>query len=79
MMEQLAERRMAREEEAQYAASGLGQSQHTYTNHPPDEDDFEDDDEDEYDSQEDYEEEDDEMVRCLGRLLQALLIIYRNP
>ncbi|KAL9072867.1 MAG: hypothetical protein Q9157_004947, partial [Trypethelium eluteriae] len=62
MMEQLAERRMQREEEAQFAASGLGSSsQHPYSNHPPDEDDFEDEDEDEYDSQEDYDEEEDEM------------------
>ncbi|KAI9659857.1 MAG: Stress response protein nst1 [Bathelium mastoideum] len=62
MMEQLAERRMQREEEAQYAASGLGHpSQHAYSNHPPDDDDFEEDDEDEYDSQEDYDEDDDEM------------------
>ena len=62
MMEQLAERRMQREEEAQYDASGLGHSsQHPYSNHPPDEEEFEDEDEEEYDSQEDYEEE-DEMV-----------------
>ncbi|KAL9094744.1 MAG: hypothetical protein Q9165_003015 [Trypethelium subeluteriae] len=62
MMEQLAERRMQREEEAQFAASGLGSSsQHPYSNHPPDEEDFEDEDEDEYDSQEDYDEEEDEM------------------
>ena len=63
MMEQLAERRMQREEEAQFAASGLGHSsQHGYTNHPPEEDDYDEEDEDEYDSQEDYEDEEDEMV-----------------
>lgn len=77
MMEQLAERRMAREEDAkeQYANVNYGHpangSMHPHShghlhNHPPppEEDDYddEDDDEDEYDSQEeDYDEE--EMVR----------------
>lgn len=78
MMEQLAERRMAREEDAreQYANANYGHpsngSMHTHThthNHPPpgddEEYDEEDEDEEEYDSQdEDYDEE--EMVcRCL--------------
>lgn len=71
MMEQLAERRMQREEEAQFAASGLGHSQHGYTGHPPDEDDYDDEDEDEYDSQEDYEEEEDEMVCDLTAVLET--------
>jgi hypothetical protein len=69
MMEQLAERRMQREEEAQYAASGLGHppihSHGGYAPHnhpPPDDDDFDDEEEDEYDSQDDYDEEEDEMV-----------------
>ncbi|KAI9873783.1 MAG: Stress response protein nst1 [Pleopsidium flavum] len=63
MMEQLAERRMQREEEAQYAAAGLGHpSMHGGPNHgpPPDEEEY-DDEEDEYDSQEDEEYEEDEM------------------
>ncbi|PQE11082.1 stress response nst1 protein [Rutstroemia sp. NJR-2017a BVV2] len=79
MMEQLAERRMAREEDAkeQYANANYGHppngSMHSHShnhnhNHPPppedDEYDDEEDDEDEYDSQEeDYDEE--EMV-CGG-------------
>ena len=65
MMEQLAERRMQREEEAQYAAAGLGHpSMHGGSNHgpPPDEEDY-DDEEDEYDSQEDEDYEEDEMVK----------------
>ncbi|KAI9831574.1 MAG: hypothetical protein M1819_004806 [Sarea resinae] len=70
MMEQLAERRMQREEEAQYAAaSGLAhqsmgmQHSHAGHNHGPLPDDEEyDDEEDEYDSQEEDEEfDDDEM------------------
>jgi len=76
MMEQLAERRMAREEDAKehYTPNGyphpnglLPHSHHTHHNHPSpadDEDDYDDDeeDDDEYDSQEeDYDEE--EMVR----------------
>jgi len=73
MMEQLAERRMAREEDARaYANQNYGHPPngamhppHTHThNHPPQDDeeyDDEDDEEDEYDSQdEDYDEE--EMV-----------------
>lgn len=61
MMEQLAERRMQREEDAQYAAQGMSM-QH---GHPgPVEDDLydEEDEEDDYDSQEEDEFEDDEMV-----------------
>ena len=61
MMEQLAERRMQREEEQQYAAAGLGPGH----NHDPSQDDdgYEEEDDDEYDSQEDEDyEEDDEMV-----------------
>ncbi|KAI9692075.1 MAG: Stress response protein nst1 [Bogoriella megaspora] len=64
MMEQLAERRMQREEEAQYAASGLSHSSQAngYPGHShplPEDDEFDDEDEDEYDSQEEYEEEDE--------------------
>ncbi len=65
MMEQLAERRMQREEEAQYASGGLGHASLQSHNHGPplDEDDYDDeDDEEEYDSQEDEEYDDDVMV-----------------
>ncbi|KAH0542680.1 hypothetical protein FGG08_002913 [Glutinoglossum americanum] len=71
MMEQLAERRMQREEEAQYAASGMGHpsmnmaQQHNHAGHNhgphPDDEDYEDDEDDDYDSQDDEEYEDDEM------------------
>ncbi|KAI9714075.1 MAG: hypothetical protein M1812_006522 [Candelaria pacifica] len=69
MMEQLAERRMQREEEAQYAASGLAHPStamhhsHAMQNHgpPPDEEEYDDDEDDDYDSQEDEEYDDDEM------------------
>lgn len=65
MMEQLAERRMQREEEAQYAAADLGHASMQPHNHGPlDEDGYDDDEDDEeYDSQDD-EEYDDEMVIC---------------
>lgn len=64
MMEQLAERRMQREEEAQYAAAGLSHpSTQPHTHGPPVEDDgYDDDEEEEYDSQEDEEYGEDEMV-----------------
>lgn len=65
MMEQLAERRMQREEEAQYAASGLGHASTQPHNHGPpldDEDYDEEEDDEEYDSQEDEDYDDDEMV-----------------
>ncbi|KAI9673145.1 MAG: Stress response protein nst1 [Caeruleum heppii] len=71
MMEQLAERRMQREEEAKYAAHGLahpsmgvpGQHGPPGHNHPPqaEEDDYEDDEEDDYDSQEEEDYDDDEL------------------
>jgi hypothetical protein len=81
MMEQLAERRMAREEDAreQFSNPSYGHppngSMHTHShnhNHPPqpDDEEYDDDEEDEedYDSQEeDYDEE--EMV-CAGRCLR---------
>lgn len=60
MMEQMAERRMQREEEAQTQAHA------PYAGHghdPPDEDDYDDEEDDEdYDSQEDYDEDQDETV-----------------
>lgn len=61
---------MQREEEAQYAAAGLGHpSMHGGQNHgpPPDEEEY-DDEEDEYDSQEDEDYEEDEMVTSLLNL-----------
>lgn len=65
MMEQLAERRMQREEEAQYAAGGLGHASmqsHTHGS-PMDEGEYDDEDDDEeYDSQEDEEYDDEGMV-----------------
>jgi hypothetical protein len=68
MMEQLAERRMQREEAAQYgpghshSGNYSGYNDHAHGAAPPDQDEFDDDDEEDYDSQDDYEEEDDEMV-----------------
>ncbi|ODH53438.1 hypothetical protein GX48_00268 [Paracoccidioides brasiliensis] len=64
MMEQLAERRMQREEDTQYAAaSAAHQSLHAGHNHAPplDEEDYDDEEEDDYDSQDDEEYEEDEM------------------
>ncbi|EDN02244.1 predicted protein [Histoplasma mississippiense (nom. inval.)] len=66
MMEQLAERRMQREEDTQYAtASAAHQSLHAGHNHGPplDEEDYEDEEDDDYDSQDDEDYEEDEMVR----------------
>ena len=64
MMEQLAERRMQREEEAQYQNAGLRHPGMQPHNHGPpldDEGEYDEEDEEDYDSQdEDYEE--DEMV-----------------
>ena len=63
MMEQLAERRMQREEEAQYAAAGLRHPQYNGHTHPPlDEDEYDDDEEDYASDEEDYDEDEDEMV-----------------
>ncbi|KAF2843620.1 hypothetical protein M501DRAFT_106806 [Patellaria atrata CBS 101060] len=65
MMEQLAERRMQREEEAQYAAASLAHSNHAHGYHgqppQPEDDEYDDEEEDEYDSQEDDEYDEDEM------------------
>ena len=70
MMEQLAERRMQREEEAQYQAHPSMYQTHSAHGHgpPPEEDDFDDEgDEEEGYEDEDYEEEDeDEDVRTVG-------------
>lgn len=71
MMEQLAERRMQREEDTQYGIAAAHQTLHGAHNHGPlddedydDEEDEEEDDED-YDSQEEEDYEEDEMV-CPG-------------
>ncbi|MCJ1391313.1 Stress response protein nst1 [Xylographa bjoerkii] len=63
MMEQLAERRMQREEEAQLVAAGLRHpSMHGHSHGPPLEDDeYDDEDDEEYDSAEDEEYDEDEM------------------
>ncbi|KAF2097488.1 hypothetical protein NA57DRAFT_77745 [Rhizodiscina lignyota] len=58
MMEQLAERRMQREEEAQFAAAGMSHPHQDYGHNHGDPDD-EYDDEDDYDSQ-DYDDEDED-------------------
>ena len=72
MMEQLAERRMQREEEAHYAASGLhpsmsvpGQNAQAGHNHapPPEDEEYDEEEEEDYDSQEEDEFEEDEVVR----------------
>ncbi|GAB7350575.1 hypothetical protein MBLNU459_g1151t1 [Dothideomycetes sp. NU459] len=60
MMEQLAERRMQREQEAEYAAS---QPTHSYApngHEPPLEDEDYDEEEEDYDSQEDYDDDEEE-------------------
>ncbi|CRG86406.1 Stress response protein nst1 [Talaromyces islandicus] len=65
MMEQLAERRMQREEDTQYGMAAAHQSLHAGHNHGPlDEDDYEEDDEEDdgpYGSEEEEEYEDDDM------------------
>jgi hypothetical protein len=63
MMEQLAERRMQREEDTQYGMAAAHQSLHAGHNHGPlDEDDYDDEEDDDYDSQDDEEYDEDEMV-----------------
>ncbi|WEW55084.1 Stress response protein nst1 [Emydomyces testavorans] len=64
MMEQLAERRMQREEDTQFAAaSAAQQSMHGGHNHGPplDEEEYDEEEEEDYDSQDDEEYEEDEM------------------
>jgi hypothetical protein len=75
MMEQLAERRMQREEEAQFQAHPSMYRSHSGHNHDasPEEDDYDDEGEDEegYED-EDYEEEDeDEDVRITEAMLRS--------
>lgn len=74
MMEQLAERRMQREEEAQYAAAGLRHpASYNGHNHPPmEEEEYDEEDDEEYASDEEEYEDDDEMVCItLGTLLRS--------
>jgi hypothetical protein len=93
MMEQLAERRMAREEDAkeQYPNSNsymhmpntLPPHSHHHHNHPPqlDEEEYDDEEEDEedYDSQE-YDDEDEDMVGfCYYVFEISKLICCRTP
>ena len=72
MMEQLAERRMQREEESRMVASGMG---HPSMRHPPDDEEEDgygdEEEEEEYNSDEEDEFEDDEMVTPLPRIIYA--------
>ncbi|KKK22980.1 stress response protein [Aspergillus rambellii] len=62
MMEQLAERRMQREEDTQYGIAAAHQSLHSGHNHGPlDDEDYDDDEDEDYDSQEEEDYEEDEM------------------
>lgn len=79
MMEQLAERRMQREQEAEYAAARPQHSPYPPSGHEPPLDDEYDEEEDDYDSQDDYDEEGDDDVSemvcqtpCLPRDLLTL-------
>ncbi|KAJ5489821.1 hypothetical protein N7453_010646 [Penicillium expansum] len=62
MMEQLAERRMQREEDTQYGIAAAHQSYHGHNHGPLDDEDYDDEEDDEdYDSQEEEEFDEDEM------------------
>ncbi|RHZ74436.1 Stress response protein nst1 [Aspergillus turcosus] len=62
MMEQLAERRMQREEDTQYGIAAAHESLHSGHNHGPfDDEDYDDEDDEDYDSQEEEDYEEDEM------------------
>ena len=68
MMEQLAERRMAREEEAQYASTLRQPNLPGHTHGPSvEEDEYDEEEDDDYDSQEEDEYDEEEMV-CLACL-----------
>lgn len=63
MMEQLAERRMQREEDTEYNIAAAHQSFHAGHNHGPlDDEDYDEEEDEEYDSQEEEEYDEDEMV-----------------
>ncbi|PYH76593.1 hypothetical protein BO82DRAFT_369265 [Aspergillus uvarum CBS 121591] len=69
MMEQLAERRMQREEDTQYGIAAAHQTLHSGHNHGPlDDEDYDDEEDEDYDSQEEEDYEEDEMV-CSGHWL----------
>ena len=81
MMEQLAERRMQREEEAQYQAHPtMYRGSHSSHHQQPEDDEFdeEEDDEEGYED-DDYEEDEDEEVRVAGALHFDLLTAARIP
>lgn len=76
MMEQLAERRMQREEDTQYGIAAAHQSFHGHNHGPLDDEDYDDEEEDEdYDSQEEEEFDEDEMV---GFIYSTLLTAFTN-
>ena len=77
MMEQLAERRMQREEDAQYAASGMNM-QHNHASALDDELYDDEDEEEDYDSQEDEEFEEDDMVDEFASCLNVKLTRCRK-
>lgn len=83
MMEQLAERRMQREEEIHYPTQPLAhRSLPQGHNHPPidEDDDYDDEDDDEdYDSQEEDDYEGDEMVSTQSRCRKLVLTLRRMP
>ncbi|RAL15544.1 putative stress response protein Nst1 [Aspergillus homomorphus CBS 101889] len=62
MMEQLAERRMQREEDTQYGIAAAHQTLHSGHNHGPlDDEDYDDEEDEDYDSQDEEDYEEDEM------------------
>lgn len=75
MMEQLAERRMRREEDAQYASAGLGHPSTQSHNHgpPPEDDGYDDEEDEEYDSQDEEEYDDEELVAFIFSSYQLLV------
>lgn len=81
MMEQLAERRMQREEEAQYQAHPtMYRGPHNSHHQQPEDDEFDDEEEDEEGYEDDdYEEDEDEEVRVNGALQFDLLTATRIP
>lgn len=82
MMEQLAERRMQREEEAQIPAhpSSMYRAPHNSHHQQPEDDEFDDEEDDEEGYEDgDYEDDDeDEEVRMAGAILCDLLIAIRT-
>lgn len=77
-MEQLAERRMQREEDTQYGIAAAHQSFHGHNHGPLDDEDYDDEEDDEdYDSQEEEEFDEDEMVwsaisHCFGAFADGI-------